>query len=229
MRQAGIALEIARLGSTRPRPAKPTLDAVAGINRTLNIGGSSSSSATSHVNGASLGVNFNLPLFAGCRTAEPRRRNLALEDKARADLDNASHSATGRARRLPSAWFRARARSGLRRRRASSQSLLKASKLGYQVGVRVSLDVLNAQSQLFDTKARLAKARYDLLVGAEAEASGGTLGVRICRRSTRCCGVRRTEPAHGLPAVRHWRDLPHGESRLRLVAGHASRTGLMAS
>ena len=47
----------------------------------------------------------------------------------------------------------------------SSQSALDANKLGYQVGVRINIDVLNSQSQLFDTKAKLAKARYDVLVG----------------------------------------------------------------
>ena len=48
---------------------------------------------------------------------------------------------------------------------ASSQSALDANKLGYQVGVRINIDVLNAQSQLFQTKRDLAKARYDVLVG----------------------------------------------------------------
>lgn len=33
------------------------------------------------------------------------------------------------------------------------------------MGVRINIDVLNAQSQLFQTKANLAKARYDVLVG----------------------------------------------------------------
>jgi outer membrane protein len=33
------------------------------------------------------------------------------------------------------------------------------------VGVRINIDVLNAQSQLYSTKASLAKARYDVLVG----------------------------------------------------------------
>jgi len=47
----------------------------------------------------------------------------------------------------------------------STQSALDANKLGYQVGVRINIDVLNSQSQLFDTKAKLAKARYDVLVG----------------------------------------------------------------
>jgi outer membrane protein len=33
------------------------------------------------------------------------------------------------------------------------------------VGVRVNLDVLNAQTQLFQTRRDLAKARYDVLMG----------------------------------------------------------------
>ena len=48
---------------------------------------------------------------------------------------------------------------------ASSQSALDANKLGYQVGVRINIDVLNAQSQLFQTKRDLAVARYNVLIG----------------------------------------------------------------
>ncbi len=45
----------------------------------------------------------------------------------------------------------------------SSQSALEANKLGYEVGVRINIDVLNAQTQLFNTQNQLSKARYDLL------------------------------------------------------------------
>ena len=48
---------------------------------------------------------------------------------------------------------------------ASSQSALDANRLGYQVGVRINIDVLNAQSQLFQTKRDLAQARYNVLLG----------------------------------------------------------------
>jgi outer membrane protein len=59
---------------------------------------------------------------------------------------------------------------------ASSQSALDANKLGYQVGVRINIDVLNSQSQLFDTKAKLAKARYDVLLGGlKLRQANGTL------------------------------------------------------
>jgi outer membrane protein len=49
---------------------------------------------------------------------------------------------------------------------ASSKLALEATQLGYRVGVRVNLDVLNAQTQLFSTQRDLAKARYDVLVGS---------------------------------------------------------------
>jgi outer membrane protein len=45
----------------------------------------------------------------------------------------------------------------------SSQSALDSNKLGYEVGVRINIDVLNAQGQLYDTRQKLAKARLDTL------------------------------------------------------------------
>jgi len=48
---------------------------------------------------------------------------------------------------------------------SSSQLALEATQLGYRVGVRVNLDVLNAQTQLFQTRRDLAKARYDVILG----------------------------------------------------------------
>jgi outer membrane protein len=59
---------------------------------------------------------------------------------------------------------------------ASSQSSLDANKLGYQVGVRINIDVLNSQSQLFQTKRDLAKARHDVLLGQlRLKQASGTL------------------------------------------------------
>ena len=53
---------------------------------------------------------------------------------------------------------------------------MDANKLGYQVGVRINIDVLNAQSQLFETKRDLAVARYNLLMGQlKLRQAAGTL------------------------------------------------------
>jgi outer membrane protein len=49
---------------------------------------------------------------------------------------------------------------------SSSKLALEATQLGYRVGVRVNLDVLNAQSLLATTQRDLARARYDVLVNS---------------------------------------------------------------
>ena len=88
---------------------------------------------------------------------------------------------------------------------ASSQSALDANKLGYQVGVRINIDVLNSQSQLFDTKAKLAKARYDVLVGGlKLRQASGTLKADDLQASTRCwpSNSGRSAPARATAAAR---------------------------
>ena len=100
--------------------------------------------------------------------AKPHRRDVRarrLESKARSDLDATLRSVTQATRTAFNAL-----RSGLAQVRAleaaesSTQLALEATQLGYRVGVRVNLDVLNAQTQLFTTRRDLARARYDVLV-----------------------------------------------------------------
>ncbi|MDO8262869.1 MAG: TolC family protein, partial [Gallionella sp.] len=60
---------------------------------------------------------------------------------------------------------------------ASSESVLEASKLGQEVGVRTNLDVLNAQQQLFSTRRDLYQAQYNFLVSQlRLKAAAGALG-----------------------------------------------------
>ncbi len=124
------------------------------------------SSVDSTLNRTTVGLSFNLPLFAGFATQNRIKETLSLEEKARADLEATQRNVAQGTR---SAFFGVLSGLGqvkaLEAAEASSQSALDANKLGYQVGVRINIDVLNSQSQLFDTKAKLAKARYDVLVG----------------------------------------------------------------
>jgi outer membrane protein len=46
----------------------------------------------------------------------------------------------------------------------SSQSQVDSTKLGYEVGVRTSVDVLNAEQQYFLAKRDLLQSRYNYLV-----------------------------------------------------------------
>jgi outer membrane protein len=169
VRQAALGVDVAQLETDKARAGhKPTLDLTAGYNVTRNPNGSATTGGgvTSRSNSASVGLAFNLPLFAGFATQNRVKETVALEDKARNDLDAAKRSIAQATR---TAYFGVV--SGLSQVKAleaaetSSQSALDANKLGYQVGVRINIDVLNSQSQLFQTKRDLAKARYDVLVG----------------------------------------------------------------
>ena len=58
----------------------------------------------------------------------------------------------------------------------SSQSALDSNKLGYEVGVRINIDVLNAQQQLFSTQRDLAVARYNTITNhLRLKAAAGSL------------------------------------------------------
>ena len=59
----------------------------------------------------------------------------------------------------------------------SSTSALESNKLGYEVGVRINIDVLNAEQQVYVTKRDLSKARFDtLLAQLKLKAAVGSLG-----------------------------------------------------
>jgi len=58
----------------------------------------------------------------------------------------------------------------------SSTSALESNKLGYQVGVRINIDVLNAQRQLYLTRRDLSRARYDTIMnGLRLKSAAGSL------------------------------------------------------
>ena len=166
IKQTEIALEVAKLETQKAESSqKPTLD-LNGSYNVSNNNGNSQTSTSYTTNVASVGLSFNLPLFSGYSIQNRIKETLALEDKARSDLDAAKRSVAQGTR---TAFFGLQ--SGLSQVKAyeaaeaSTQSALDANKLGYQVGVKINIDVLNAQSQLYSTKASLAKARYDVLVG----------------------------------------------------------------
>ncbi len=180
IKQAQVALEVAQLETQKAQAGhKPTLDLTAsyGVNRYPDGNASMGATTSSRTNAANIGLAFNLPLFAGFATQNRIRETLALEDKARNDLEASTRAVAQTTR---TAFFGVQSGQGqvkaLEAAEASSQSALDANKLGYQVGVRINIDVLNSQSQLFQTKRDLAKARYDVLMGGlKLRQASGTL------------------------------------------------------
>jgi len=179
VRQAAIALDIARLETKKAETGHlPTVDLQAGYNVTRNLHGTiTSPGVTARSNAASVGVALNLPLFAGFTVQNRVKETLALETKAEADLETARRNVAQATR---AAFYGVQSGQGqvqaLEAAEASSQSALDANKLGYQVGVRINIDVLNAQSQLYQTKRDLAQARYNVLLGGlKLRQAAGTL------------------------------------------------------
>jgi outer membrane protein len=163
--QATKGLEMAQLETRKAETGhQPTLDLVG----QYQIARAPTTGFPNNVrtNTASVGLQFNMPLYTGGAVQNRIKETLALEDKARTDLQAAQRGVSQATR---AAYFGVLSGQGqvkaLEAAEASSQSALDANKLGYQVGVRINIDVLNAQSQLFQTKRDLAVARYNVLLG----------------------------------------------------------------
>ena len=169
IQQARTNLDVAKLETEKAEAGhKPTVDFTLGYNVQRNLNGTAVTAiaGSNQINVASAGINANLPLFAGFATQNRIRETVALEDKARMDLEGVQRQVAQATRTaylgLQSGLGQVNA---LAAAEASSQSALDANQLGYKVGVRINIDVLNSQSQLYQTKRDLAKARYDVLVG----------------------------------------------------------------
>jgi outer membrane protein len=172
-----LALEVAQREIKRNRAGHfPTVDLVASRNHSNQPGSALVATGTVSNNNTVL-VQWAIPLFAGFAVDSKVREAIALEDKSRSDLENARRVAAQGARQaflgVNSGLAQVRA---LEAAEISSQSALESNRLGYQVGVRINIDVLNAQQQLFSTRRDLAKARYDTVVnGLRLKSAAGTL------------------------------------------------------
>ena len=176
--QARTNLDVAKLETEKAEAGhKPTVDFTLGYNAQRNLNGTAVSAISTQALVASAGISANLPLFAGFATQNRIRETVALEEKARTDLEGVQRQVAQATRTaylgLQSGLGQVKA---LEAAESSSQAALDANQLGYKVGVRINIDVLNSQSQLFQTKRDLAKARYDVLLGQlKLQQAAGTL------------------------------------------------------
>jgi len=168
VRKAEVGLAVAKLEITKARAGHlPTLDGVINVGRT-DVDANSSTIKTSAGAGtsSSIGLELNVPLFAGFAVQNRVKEVMALEEKAERDVDNARRSVALGTRQAFSG-----VQSGLAQVKAfeaaeaSAKLALEATQLGYRVGVRINKDVLDAQNQLTSTRKDLYKARYDVIVG----------------------------------------------------------------
>jgi outer membrane protein len=161
------AAEVAVLEARRQRAAHlPTLDAFATYDQ-FGVSAATSSSTTpgSDTSTATIGLRFAVPLYQGGSLDSRDREAAALSLKTKEDLENARRSAATSARQNYLIVINGIAAiAALEQALVSSQSSLDSNKLGYEVGVRINIDVLNAQQQLYSTRRDLALARYGTIL-----------------------------------------------------------------
>jgi outer membrane protein len=171
-----LQVELAKREISKTRAGHyPTVDLVASTSRADNGGRVNGFSGVNKNTG--IGVQFSVPIFNGFGVSSRVRETIALEDKARNDLEANRRQAALLARQaylgVNSGMAQVKA---LEAAEVSSQSALESNKLGYQVGVRINIDVLNAQRQLYQTRTDLSRARYDtILNGLRLKAASGSL------------------------------------------------------
>ena len=89
----------------------------------------------------------------------------ANRERARQELENARRNVEHQTRQAYLGVVSGIAQvQALQQALTSSESVLEASKLGQEVGVRTNLDVLNAQQQLYSTRRDLYQAQYNYLI-----------------------------------------------------------------
>jgi outer membrane protein len=105
------------------------------------------------------------------------REALSLQDRSNAELESARRSSANAARdAYTGVNFGLAQVRALESAEVSARTQLDSTQLGYQVGVRILLDVLNATTQLVQTQRDLKRARYDFLLAAlRLKASSGAL------------------------------------------------------
>jgi outer membrane protein len=150
----------------------PSLDLVANRTYSKETTSPDTTSSSNYV-----GLSLTIPIFAGGLTLSQTREASALKAKADLDLQAARLNAEQAAR---TAYLNVMAGlsqvNALEAAEKSSKLALDSNKLGYEVGVRINIDVLNAQQQLYAAQRDLSKARYDtLLASLKLRASVGSL------------------------------------------------------
>lgn len=177
-----LAVELAVKEIERNRAGHyPTLDAVvahgnAAQNAALPTVGAAATPAF-ETRSTTAALQLNIPLYQGGLVNSRTREAEANREAARQQLEAARRNAAQAARQSWLGVANGTAQvTALKAALVSSQSSLESNRLGYEVGVRIGIDVLNAEQQVYATRRDLARAWYDtLLAQLRLKAAVGTL------------------------------------------------------
>ncbi|HEY1492331.1 MAG TPA: TolC family outer membrane protein, partial [Steroidobacteraceae bacterium] len=160
----------------------PTLDLVAGrsyskLDSDQVIDYIPFSNVNSKLNDRQIGLQFTLPIFSGGFTQSKVRENEYRWIAAKEAVVQSSRATERQSRDAYLGVISGVARvQALRQARESSQTALKATEAGYDVGTRTSVDVLNARRVLVQAETDYANSKYDYIVSVlQLREAAGTL------------------------------------------------------
>jgi outer membrane protein len=177
------AAEIAKLEASKQQAGHlPTLDLVGSMGKsrdyTLIPSGTSFEMGLANINQNMVGVQLNIPLFQGGAVSSRAREAAAGHLAAKAAFESSRRLSAQNARQAFLSVVNGLAQvKALSAAVESSKLALDSNKLGYEVGVRINIDVLNADQQLQSTTRDLTKARFETLISQlKLKAAIGSLG-----------------------------------------------------
>jgi protease secretion system outer membrane protein len=114
----------------------------------------------------SIGVQLNVPIFSGGAASASTRQAVANREKAKADYEAQTDKILTELRKNHNLLVSSVARiEALEKAVASAKLLITATEQSIKGGVRINLDLLNANRQLFTAQRDLAQARFNYLLG----------------------------------------------------------------
>lgn len=137
---------------------KPTLDGVVQITRSMS---ETVTSPKSGYTNRQIGLQLNVPLYAGGAVQSAVRQALAEQRRLEESLESVRRDLTIRVQKeWRGVTEGARRAQALERAVASADQVVVSAQKSFEGGVRTVLDVLNAEQQAQQTRRDLAEARY---------------------------------------------------------------------
>lgn len=171
-----FAIELNRQEINKNRAGHfPRVDFIAGYNKSKS---DTLTTLNQDSTSRSIGVQINVPIYAGGAVSATTRQAVAGFEKAKSDLDLKTSKAMVEIGKQFSLVKSSIARiAALDRAVESAQLLIVATEQSIKGGVRINVDLLNARQQLYTSKRDLAQARYTYLLALmRLHAAAGTLG-----------------------------------------------------
>ena len=155
----------------------PTLDAVASYGRN-NAGSGILGGVGYDITTKVVGVQVAVPIYQGGSITSKTREAAANEGKAREELETVSRQiAFVVEQAFASVVSGVEQVQALRAALSSTEKQVNATQIGRNEGARSSIDLLNAQQQLFQSRKDLAQAQYNYLMNRlRLSAAAGEIG-----------------------------------------------------